>query len=771
MVLTLLLHGAHPDRPDKHGITPEILARQNGHTESADVLREWCHNKDKDLREREEHSTSTAEKESHPYCGSLDCRECATRKRIRMKRSIDNAIHILRHSSSHSSNLATPPYPSTTLPSYEPPSPRDKPFGEYSFYPTSDSAIDELPPRRPSLPHVLDVPRGTPTSHRSRRPSNLSTSSSHRPRSAGSDADQSVQKVKGKLSLLGLFKKNNEITSTPDSLSSYNSSSSAVTSASTSPAPGYLSSLKMASLRGRSTDMLTSVPLEPSPVSNNSLYQRLIGDGSPSMGTSALPQPNDLYRAGSRYSLRGLSSTTRGETPSVAKGSLSVRPGILRAHGRSSSSGQSTSQADSASSRSVTGTQSPVRALRFDSSSSALPSRSWRGETLTNVPTQQYREPASKNSASVVHGSSSSTSLRPSSPPSTSFGLRFEGEPEPLTPPPSRPSAEHQSRGKIEEGDEDEDEEYGDPIQPQVGMGDPKTRLCDQAIHEDPEDVSKRSKVPEVQLGRVDHVFKCPFSINCPPPEEEETVHPQDHQSLSTLSLDSRMRGNSLSSTVTDTSGPPSSYIQTPSLQQSSLPGPTIVSPSFAAIELPEAIDVTPEKKHYHDNPETPISGRRLHTPLDIDIRTISSHAQAEALVQRAQQRIFDLDDEVDEEESKSFGINLSEGRTPLSARLAAYGESLAIERKFKEEEERKSSELARDATSMPEISSVDISHGASRLDRKWSLQERGASRVAGRRTEEWKRPHTSGGTRKYLLRSARCRLAILIAFLFPLIL
>ncbi|KAJ2973395.1 hypothetical protein NUW54_g12071 [Trametes sanguinea] len=32
VVRTLLLHGAHPDRADKHGVTPEMLARQNGWT-------------------------------------------------------------------------------------------------------------------------------------------------------------------------------------------------------------------------------------------------------------------------------------------------------------------------------------------------------------------------------------------------------------------------------------------------------------------------------------------------------------------------------------------------------------------------------------------------------------------------------------------------------------------------------------------------------------------------------------------------------------------
>src|ERR1700683_994189 len=30
VVRTLLLHGAHADHADKHGVTPEILARENG---------------------------------------------------------------------------------------------------------------------------------------------------------------------------------------------------------------------------------------------------------------------------------------------------------------------------------------------------------------------------------------------------------------------------------------------------------------------------------------------------------------------------------------------------------------------------------------------------------------------------------------------------------------------------------------------------------------------------------------------------------------------
>ncbi|KAG1846422.1 ankyrin repeat-containing domain protein, partial [Suillus subalutaceus] len=38
VVRTLLIHGTHSDRPDKHGITPEIIARQNDWIEYADIL-------------------------------------------------------------------------------------------------------------------------------------------------------------------------------------------------------------------------------------------------------------------------------------------------------------------------------------------------------------------------------------------------------------------------------------------------------------------------------------------------------------------------------------------------------------------------------------------------------------------------------------------------------------------------------------------------------------------------------------------------------------
>lgn len=71
---------------------------------------------------------------------------------------------------------------------------------------------------------------------------------------------------------------------------------------------------------------------------------------------------------------------------------------------------------------------------------------------------------------------------------------------------------------------------------------------------------------------------------------------------------------------------------------------------------------------------------QRSHTPVNIDIQSISSHAQAEALVQRAQDSILAMS-------AKSGEDAKDPGRSPLSAKLAAYGESLALERRLKEVE------------------------------------------------------------------------------------
>ena len=83
------------------------------------------------------------------------------------------------------------------------------------------------------------------------------------------------------------------------------------------------------------------------------------------------------------------------------------------------------------------------------------------------------------------------------------------------------------------------------------------------------------------------------------------------------------------------------------------------------------------------DSQQPTLATCRSRIPTDINIRSISSHVQAEALVQCAQQSILDMEAEEDFEP-------LSTGLTPLSAKLAAYGESLALERRLKRAEEER---------------------------------------------------------------------------------
>lgn len=70
---------------------------------------------------------------------------------------------------------------------------------------------------------------------------------------------------------------------------------------------------------------------------------------------------------------------------------------------------------------------------------------------------------------------------------------------------------------------------------------------------------------------------------------------------------------------------------------------------------------------------------------LGIDISSISTHAQAEALVERLSQQVMEFASLEEQELEFEPGCD---GRTPLSARLAAYGESLALARRLKELED-----------------------------------------------------------------------------------
>lgn len=193
-------------------------------------------------------------------------------------------------------------------------------------------------------------------------------------------------------------------------------------------------------------------------------------------------------------------------------------------------------------------------------------------------------------------------------------------------------------------------------------------------------------------------------------PDENDNEQPPQEQLLRVPSPgDHRNRGDSVSSTsTTDSQSNPqlsasgttsgsggSDTVTTPWMaspgRDSFLGLPIQTSPSsnhddmIAMDDLPE-VGLPDQSKNQTTLEPVPIGGlneRRSHIPPDININSISSHAQAEALVQKAQQDIFEMA-HGDELASNAA----STGRSPLSARLAAYGESLALERKLREQKE-----------------------------------------------------------------------------------
>ncbi|KAJ7496840.1 hypothetical protein FB451DRAFT_1017209 [Mycena latifolia] len=271
IVTTLLLRGAHASRADKHGITPEMLARQNGWEECADVLKEWILNKDRDLRERqgpaetdEPARVPLSRFASRDASSPLGDGETSTRRRIQMKRSMDTALGMLKGASPSTADAVKPPLPSSStsnVPAHTstltPPASPMRPFGEYTFYSYSPGPIDPNT-RRPSLPQTsYPVPPAV-----NRKTSLATRANPRRPRSAGTDAEREVEiptsgrggagrKLGSKHSLLNIFKKGQteendgvplERSGTQSSTSvvpsaSARSSSSSVPSADSSPGP------------------------------------------------------------------------------------------------------------------------------------------------------------------------------------------------------------------------------------------------------------------------------------------------------------------------------------------------------------------------------------------------------------------------------------------------------------------------------------------------------------------------------------------------------
>lgn len=735
-----------------------MLARQNGWDACADILCNWSLNKDRDLREKEElipsqNGDGSSVSDLKHACGGPDCRLCHS-KRLRVKRSIDHALNMLKPSLSqlHSHNLGESGGTALETIVASPLLPSDS---------VSDGLVRDSPEliltgeasgRRPSLPDLFD-PTQVPTISR-RSNAGGSARSSRRPRSAGNDAEpQTVgRRVKAKVSLLSIFKKadasiNNVEGFSPGYASSSNTPS--IFSVSSSPAPGT----------PRRSDVYTpnDSPLPQSQLSEETSFSDVTIHGRPrgrvfSEGEATrvppLPTAVELHRALSDERSRTLShpSAVDVQAPDVPSGppsahrSPSLRPGILRPHNRSISQ-----QSQGESPRSGSLGPPTSRSLRFDSTSSS---------STASRPSRDARRRSSHSPARAVKMSRSASSMR--------SGIGAEAARSPLRTTIDLVEPEHDT----DEGDssavfEDDDEEYGEPITIPEVITELDSRLTALQVTVDPKRnsvFSQTSLSPLPSPTKVKaHGFECPFSINEAPPQDVDSLTRRPF--LNADGDEKRTRGDSVSSMSTTGTG---GFLPTPGLQHMQLPSPWIAPSTSTPPEFP-AIDHS-SRRRIQRMPSSagdtePIRAHKKGPPsaLDINVGDISSYEQAEALVQRTQQSILDLQDAMATPQVRTA---VGARQTPLSAKLAAYGESLAIERKFRQEQEerRKSSSTVRSRClsehsvrrSLETVGAIEADPGSKSLDRKFSLEERSYNPTV--KQSKVKRPHTAGSTSEYYI-------------------
>ncbi|KAJ3780609.1 hypothetical protein GGU10DRAFT_279080 [Lentinula aff. detonsa] len=757
IITILLMRGAHADRQDKHGITPAMLAEQHGWLECAEVLNNWVKHKDRDLRERVQPDgvASMAPLVAPASSGNEDDIKPNTRKHIQVKRSIDTALNMFKAGStstppsklvsisttSSTNNIRTtsPISPTRSRRDFSP-----SPSEDGRFSP-SPSPIDPFS-RRPSLPHVYQTP--SISSQRPQKPATLTKpQNSRRPRSAGTDAEQDPdvdgsstgfgrgstgKKLGTKYSLLNLFKKGNEsggiplerTTSHQSAMSipvmqspSPNSSKATATLSSSPqqntfplndngplPATGYRFGAPSHTRTSPSTSSLfhqqtytppprPSIPLvvdlHNAVTSQQHRYPNRDRSGSsgsaarydPPMGLGISNRNGTIFddeliiSTGPNNSSSGNVSISEGAIRGATRNNS--RPSILRGHNRTSSSSQQ-------------------RALRFDSSAS--------GSGV--VPRRESDAQPPKTVNIPLRGCISAGSLN---------RFRNERNGSPRLQPMALQGEEQQWKARVPDsapaniGDFDftvtEENEYGHAIQPSIAA-----RLGIQTRNRGSSFTSSESSLsPSLSAGDGPTSASAlhaefPFSLDTPPPTDEVDVVAPVQLQLSPPPLDSRTRGDSVSSTSTADSGlnPSLSTSATTSGSGGSgaIPTPMISPVGGSYLNLPSA-DSRPRSSREKVNvPEVScddyrqgldagpvqdlaaigINERRGNSALEsIDLDVISSHAEAEALVQRTQQDILS---------AHADGQNSSDDAMPLSARLAALGESLELERKLREQKQ-----------------------------------------------------------------------------------
>ncbi|KAF9453961.1 hypothetical protein P691DRAFT_526254 [Macrolepiota fuliginosa MF-IS2] len=404
------------------------------------------------------------------------------------------------------------------------------------------------------------------------------------------------------------------------------------------------------------------------------------------------------------------------------------RSSILRPHNRNGSNGQGHM------------TPSALRALRFDTLSSTTHDNDAHGDLDSHSRDAISHSPSPRSTPAKLKSSNSVGSLTRPDPHGSPRTNRRPGSAGSM---PGQKLDDGEGDVPIEEKDEYYEEEYGKPIEitetPSLfGVGKPDSAGASLSPIISNDHTRRES---EDALAA-----EFPFSINRPPPipaegdVDEIGVPPPMPSSGRTIAsvAEARHRGDSLSSAGTiDSQGQTSSAASTMILATPLMTSEVVPPPDRKGVLTsgPEAIDTEDEdqsSQYVVISPATDISpsppylprvvprrppplplqpqsypahtpsksgsslapptsmhsssggmnGRRTHTPFGIDITSISTHAQAEALVEKARKDVMELASQEEQDPDSETG---SEDRTPLSARLAAYGESLALERRFRE--------------------------------------------------------------------------------------
>jgi len=457
--------------------------------------------------------------------------------------------------------------------------------------------------------------------------------------------------------------------------------------------------------------------------------------------SSSIPPDNHLVQDEEALNAANTSFELDSEKPSP-----SPRPGILRGHNRTSSSGQGASPLNS-------------RTLRFDSTS-GNPNVERRGRDSPRSIPAILRSHGSMGSL-TKNAQTISDSLDVNSPP------RLESA--------NRPDLA-ESHGK------DDEDYYGQPILGAVndplveGMNVPSVLLQRQrglsfasSSETSLSPILSNDNTNSSSVAVLNSDF--PFSINRPPSLSIEGHPDSSPGHLNVPTSDNRNRGDSLSSNSTS-----DSRIVSSSIASRSGTSVTVFTPGASSLLMspPDSHNLLDSLKG-REHPPADFEGKSLSdpavfqigpgskersvpSPLDLDITSISSHAQAEALVQRARQDVLDLAN------AQEISPLTGAGRSPLSARLAAYGESLALERKLREqkEEECVRKDCIQDPThpfppSSPEatvsLMRGDIPQKRSRdgVERQLSLENRAGPRVK-RRHKDPRRPSTADGRKQLFL-------------------